>query len=45
MFNTTNLIKHLKKHHIREHQEFLARGQKEEKSRQKSLSGVIPKAR
>ncbi len=35
--NTTNLIKHLKKHHIKEHEDFLARGQKDERSRQESL--------
>lgn len=36
-FNTTNVIKHLKKHHSREHADFLTRGEKEEKSRQESL--------
>nr|XP_054592602.1 zinc finger BED domain-containing protein 4-like [Nothobranchius furzeri] len=36
-FNTTNLIKHLKKHHPREHDKFLTRWQKGEKRHQESL--------
>ena len=35
--NTTNPIKHLWKHHVKEHREFLARHQKDERSRQESL--------
>lgn len=36
-YNTTNLIKHLKKHHAKEHEDFLARSQGEGRSRQESL--------
>ncbi|XP_070397996.1 zinc finger BED domain-containing protein 4-like [Nothobranchius furzeri] len=42
-FNTTNLIKHLKKHHPREHEEFLTRGQKGEKRHQESLLESLKK--
>ena len=33
-YNTTNLIKHLQRHHLKEHQELLAVRQKDETSRQ-----------
>ena len=36
-YNTTNTIKHLKKQHVKEHIELLARGQKDERSHQESL--------
>ena len=36
-YNTTNAIKHLKKHHVKEHKDFFARGQKDQRSRQESL--------
>lgn len=36
-YNTTNLIKHLKRHHLKEHGDYLARGLKDERSRQESL--------
>ncbi|KAK0154005.1 Zinc finger BED domain-containing protein 4 [Merluccius polli] len=36
-FNTTNLIKHLKKHHTTEHQDFIAARQNDERSRQETL--------
>ena len=36
-YNTTYAIKRLKKSHVKEHEEFLARGQKHERSRQESL--------
>ena len=34
--NTTATINYLKKHHVKEHKEFLARGQKDKRSRQES---------
>ena len=37
MYNTTNPIKNFKKHHVKEHKEFLARGQKDERSCHESL--------
>ena len=36
-YNTTNAIKHLKKHHVKEHKDFLASRQKDNGSRQESL--------
>lgn len=36
-YNTTNLIKHLKKHHPKEHDDFVAMGPKHQSSRQQSL--------
>ena len=35
-YNTTNAIKHFKKHHVKEHEEFLARGAE----RRRESSGI-----